>query len=73
MSEIYYKMTACCNVKIYYKGTDCWHNEFGPAVVHANGRVMWWLNNKSYIFDEYCKELNLTDEDNLVLILIYGK
>jgi len=49
-----------------------WHREDGPAYIGANGTHVWYLNDRYYSFDDYCKELRLTDEEIVFLKLKYN-
>ena len=48
------------------------HCEFGPAIEHPSGKVFYYLHGRYYSLDAYCKELNLSDEDKVVMKLKYG-
>lgn len=58
-------------------GTKCWrwkgfyHREDGPAIRTVNGNIAWYLNGRFYEFDEWCEELNKTDEEKALLKLEY--
>ena len=58
--------------RFWYNSDDELHREDGPAAIHANGRKFWYLHNNIYSFDDYCKKLNLSDEDKLFIILKNG-
>jgi len=57
---------------IRYKLNGLRHRLDGPAVIRADGTQEWWLNGKRYDFDDYCKKLNLTDEDIVFLKLKFN-
>ena len=49
---------------------DTLHREDGPALIRANGTKQWWVNDKRYdSFDEWLKELDISDDDKLILTL----
>jgi len=58
-------------------GTKGWivngrnHREDGPAVEYNDGDKYWFLNDKEYSFEEWCNELNKTDEEKVFLRLKY--
>ena len=46
------------------------HREDGPAIIWADGTKAWWLDDKWHpLFDEWLKELDVSDEDKLFLKL----
>ncbi len=45
------------------------HREDGPALIWANQPATWWANDHCYSFDTWCKELNKTPEEKLLLQL----
>jgi len=59
----------------YSKGSKVWkvnsknHREDGPAVEYNDGDKYWFLNDKEYSFEEWCNELNKTDEEKVFLRL----
>jgi len=61
----------------YNDGTKDWivndklHREEGPAVVYYNKKISWYLNGTFYFFEEWCNELNKTDEEKVFLRLKY--
>lgn len=63
---------------IYSNGAQHWylndklHREGGPAILYADGSQSWWLNGKRYLFDNYCNQLNLSEEDIMFLKLKYN-
>lgn len=62
---------------IYDTGWQGWfrhgklHRVDGPAVIDDNGNATWWLNNSRYTFENYCKNVKLSDEDLVILKLKY--
>ena len=62
---------------IYSDGSEEWyihdmcHREDGPAIRTVNGNIAWYLNGRFYEFDEWCEELNKTDEEKALLKLEY--
>ena len=49
------------------------HREEGPACIYNDGSVNWCLNGLTYpSFDEWCIELNKTDECKMLLRLQYA-
>ena len=63
---------------IWPDGTQCWclHGqrcrEDGPAVFPADGDEEWFINDKRYTFNNYCKKLNLSEEDITFLKLKFN-
>jgi hypothetical protein len=56
----------------WYNESGELHREDGPAIIIADGRQWWYLNNKVYLFDHWLIKLNKTDEDKMLLRLCYG-
>ena len=63
---------------IFPDGTIRWYNdagrshrEDGPASIYLDGKVYWYLNDKHYVFNKWCNQLNITDEQKLLLKLQY--
>ena len=49
------------------------HRVDGPACIYNDGSVNWCLNGLTYpSFDEWCIELNKTDEEKMMLRLRYA-
>jgi len=49
------------------------HREDGPSVIAPRrGDVYWYINDLQYTFDEWCIQLNKSDEDKMLLRLQYG-
>ena len=50
------------------------HREDGPAVIQLRSDIFdeWFLNDRQYSFYEWCKELNKTDGEKMLLRLQYG-
>ena len=65
-------MTASVSGTISYQLNGKLHREDGPAVIRADGRQYWWLNGKRYDFDDYCKQLKLSEEVIVFLKLKYN-
>lgn len=63
---------------IYSDGDTEWyingklHRTDGPAVLCSNGYKEWCINDTEYTFEEYCEELNLSQEQILKLTLKYN-
>lgn len=56
-----------------YKWKDAaLHCDDGPAVIHVDGQVRFWLDGYPIRFDEWCMKLNKSDEEKLLLKLEYG-
>lgn len=49
------------------------HREDGPAVTYHDGSVAWSLNNTICTFADFCNQLNLSDQQQLVLALAYNQ
>jgi hypothetical protein len=47
------------------------HREDGPAMIYANGKVAWYLNDIKYSFAEWCDNVNISDEVKMMLRLSY--
>lgn len=61
------------NVERWYDSSSKMiHRKDGPAVIYPNGNQFWFLNNEIYYFDNFCKKLNLSEEDIIILKLKYG-
>jgi hypothetical protein len=63
---------------IFNDGTIYWfndkgqaHKEDGPASIYLDGSVYWYLNDKNYVFNQWCTQLNIPDEQKLLLRLQY--
>jgi len=63
---------------IWSDGTQIWHlngkchREDGPAFIGADGSQEWWLNDNQYTFNNYCKQLKLSEEDIVFLKLKFN-
>jgi len=55
-----------------WKVNGKFHREDGPAIYYNNGNKYWYLNGKEYSFEEWCKKLNILDEEKVFLRLKYG-
>jgi hypothetical protein len=59
-------------------GTQSWyindrlHRLDGPAFTYADGTHLWYINGKIYDFDDYCKQLKLSEEVIVFLKLKYN-
>jgi hypothetical protein len=49
-----------------------YHRVDGPAIIFADGRVEWWLDNVNYSFDKWCKLVDISDETKVMMKLEYG-
>jgi hypothetical protein len=58
-------------ISTWYNHDGQRHNSTGPAVIWNNGNTYWFLNGERYTFNEWCSELNITDEQKLLLRLQY--
>jgi len=62
---------------IHADGTQMWwlngkcHREDGPATIWEDGSQFWYINGKIYDFDDYCKQLKLSEEVIVFLKLKY--
>lgn len=57
--------------KSHYKN-NVLHRDDGPAVIYSDGDMEWCINGTEYTFEEYCEELNLSQEQVLKLALKYN-
>jgi hypothetical protein len=48
------------------------HREEGPALILPDGKKWWYLNETLYSFDNWCIELNKSDEARMMLRLSYA-
>lgn len=48
------------------------HREDGPAIEQTDGIVFWCLHDTEYFFDEWCKAVNISEQNKLLLMLKYG-
>lgn len=48
------------------------HCEDGPAIIYPNGTLSWRLMGYNLVFDDWCKKLNKTPEEILILKLKYN-
>ena len=59
-------------------GTKAWyrdgkfHREDGPAIIEPDGYQAWWDNGVEYSFDDWAKELNLSQEQIIKLKIKYN-
>ena len=51
---------------------DKLHREDGPAVIRSDGKFEWCLKGYPYHFPVWCKKLQLTEEEIIMLRLQYG-
>jgi len=57
----------------WYNKEGQYHREDGPAIINEDGAAaLWCLNDKEYTFDDWCIELNKSDEEKMLLRLQYG-
>jgi hypothetical protein len=56
---------------IWYNDKGQYHKEDGPAIIRQFGGSSWYLNDAYYTFDEWCIEMNKTDEEKMLLRLQY--
>ena len=47
------------------------HHEDGPAVEHADGKKIWYINGKHYSFEDWLDQLQISDEEKVMLCLIW--
>jgi hypothetical protein len=51
------------------------HRENGPAIVYVNDStsiiIGWYLLGRPHTFNQWCTEVNITDEQKLLLMLQY--
>jgi hypothetical protein len=66
-SYLNYFDTAC-----WYNKTGATHREDGPAIIYSDGRIFWRLNGFNYTFNDWCIELNKSDEEKMLLRLRYA-
>ena len=63
---------------IYANGDKWWlqysklHRDDGPAWEYADGTNRWWLNDNLLSFDEWLDQVDISDEDKVMMKLIYG-
>ena len=61
----------------YADGSKYWyingkyHREDGPAVVYADGSKFWYFDGDEYSFDEWLDKLQISDEEKVMLCLIW--
>lgn len=48
------------------------HRLDGPAIIDKNA-VYWYIAGEQYKFKQFCKVLNLSNEDITIILLKYGK
>jgi hypothetical protein len=61
-----------CGHRVWYNEKGEYHREDGPAIIyHDDPESWWWLNNIDYCFNDWCIELNKSDEDKMLLRLQY--
>jgi hypothetical protein len=48
------------------------HREDGPAREYPNGDVEWWLEGDIYHFSRWINKSRISDEEKVMLKLIYG-
>lgn len=66
-------------MEIYPDGSQRWvrkvtknlHREDGPAIVYADGHVIWALNNTLLTFNRWCNAMKITDQQKLILAIKY--
>jgi hypothetical protein len=59
----------------WYNAEGQLHREDGPAVLYSaynRDKINWWVKDVKYSFDEWCIEMNKTDEEKMLLRLQYG-
>jgi hypothetical protein len=56
----------------WYNEEGQFHREDGPACIYPNGDVEWFIKGEWYSFDDWCIELNKSDEDKMMLRLQYA-
>jgi hypothetical protein len=62
----------CDGTTRWYNDIGQTHKEDGPAIIHPSGYAGWYFNNKRCSFDEWCNEVNISDENKMILKLQYA-
>jgi hypothetical protein len=57
---------------VWYNEEGFYHREDGPAIIYLDGDIYWYLNGEWYSFDDWCIELNKSDEVKMMLRLRYA-
>jgi hypothetical protein len=58
---------------VYAHGTQSWyqhgilHRETGPAIIHANGDVEFWLNHVKYTEEEWAEKVGMRKHEMLMM------
>jgi len=60
------------STKAWFNEEGQFHRVDGPAIVYADGRVYWYLNDNESSFKEWLKLTPITDEQKLILRLQYA-
>ena len=47
------------------------HRENGPADMHVDGKIYWYLNGDAHFFDDWCIKLNKSPKEKAMLMLQY--
>ena len=48
------------------------HNTKGPAIIRPNGVVSWCIGGEYYSLEEWCSEMHLSKEEELIMKMKYG-
>jgi hypothetical protein len=56
----------------WFNESGDFHNVTGPACIDTDGNAYWRIHGRSFSFDEWCIELNKSDEEKMLLRLQYG-
>ena len=65
------------NGDMFWGTNDVYHRTDGPAVIRKkkpinSSKLEWWIDDNPYNFQDWCIELNKTEEEILLLKLEYG-
>ena len=58
-------------VNYYKKNSWTRHRCDGPAVIWGE-TLGWWFNGDAYLFEEWLKKTNCSDDDKILLLIKYG-
>jgi hypothetical protein len=56
----------------WYDEDGAIHREDAPAIIYPSGNVEWFIHGVEYLFDDWIKESNNTDETKMLLRLQYA-
>ena len=48
------------------------HNPYGPAVLHFNGKIDWWLDGDIMFFETWLERTDASDSLKAEMVLLYG-